>query len=376
MKKKSDNIGKKDIYCTNPTSDDIQLKIKRYKPTRGDIAKFPVILCHGVLANKHSLDFGDNKKAGLRNLWKNYSLAAYLYQGGDNNDIKFDVWVPELRGRRSFRDFNCNYPDTPEKYDWCIDDYIEKDIKAIISCVQREYGFPVPVFWVGMSMGGMLGYAYGETEWGFKNLKGVVTIGSPVAFEHSHGFLFEIIIRILPPRGISFMFNLKEILEKFPALRKYIIEKGTNPDNVDEKIIDKYIELGLDNYLSSKILSQFAMFFRHNNFCRYPRCPWVYDVLDKIPLLRRCIGPHSYKDNLHKFKSPLLAIAGGADKEAPPDEVKYAVGHVGSKDVTYCEFSEGSPFTNINYGHLDFHLGHRVRKEVYPVIYGWLKERV
>jgi len=54
-------MAEKDIYCSKPTSDGIQLKIKRYKPTKGDIAKFPVILCHGVLANKHSLDFGDNE---------------------------------------------------------------------------------------------------------------------------------------------------------------------------------------------------------------------------------------------------------------------------------------------------------------------------
>ncbi len=365
-------MAEKDIYCSKPTSDGIQLKIKRYKPTKGDIAKFPVILCHGVLANKHSLDFGDNEKAGLKRLWNRYSLAAYLYKGGNKNDIKFDVWVPELRGRRSFHDFDCKYPDMPEKYDWCVDDYIDKDVEAIISCVQIEYGFPIPVFWIGMSMGGMLAYAYGETEHGFENLKGVVTIASPVAFEHTSP-LINLITNILPKR-FSFKFNLKEAAEKHHNLKRYL-ESGANPDNVDKKIIDEYIKLGFDNDVSFKILSQFALFFRHHDFCRYPRCPWTYDIMGKIPLLRKCIG-YSYKHNLHNFKTPLLAIAGGADEEAPPGEVKYAVGHVGSKDVTYCEFSEDSPFTDINYAHLDFHLGHRVREEVYPIIYEWLKERI
>ena len=70
-----------------------------------------------------------------------------------------------------------------------------------------------------------------------------------------------------------------------------------------------------------------------------------------------------------------MAIAGGADKEAPPKEVKYAIAHVGSKDVEYCEFSKDSPFTNVDYAHLDFHKGKRAREEVYPLIHKWLKRK-
>ena len=202
---------KQNIICTEPTIDGIQLKMKRYKPRRGEIAEYPVILCHGVLANKHCLDFGDNSPK-LRSLWKKYSLAAYLYEGG-NGDLKFDVWVPELRGKRSFKDFECEYPDTPSKYDWCLDHYIDYDIPVIVNRVMAEYDYSTKVFWIGMSMGGMLAYAYGETQDGFKNLKGVVTIASPVAFEYNKGWIFEIASRFAP-RRVSMKFNFKEFLEK------------------------------------------------------------------------------------------------------------------------------------------------------------------
>jgi len=360
------------IYCTPPTSDGIQLRIKRYCKNGEEKNTFPVILCHGVLANKHSLDFGEEGS----DLWKKYSLAAFLYDKS-NDEINFDIWVPELRGRRSLSESGeCEKPPVPKKYNWCIDDYIEKDIPAIIEYVKTKYkDYSTRIFWIGMSMGGMLGYAYGEKGEGFQNLAGVVTIASPVAFEYSKSFLFEKGSRFFP-RKMSFMFNLKELLERFPKAKEEFIENGANPDNVKPEVVEKYIELGFDNYLSSKIINQFALFYRHKDFCHYPRCPWMYDLFGKIPLLRKCFSPPSYKKNLHKFKTPLLAIAGGADREAPPAEVKYAISHVGSKDVTYAEFSEDSPFTHIDYAHLDFHLGNRANEEVYPLIYDWLVEQI
>lgn len=285
--------------------------------------------------------------------------------------MAFDVWVPELRGRRSMHDYACQHPDTPSPPVWCVDDYIEKDVPAIIQKVQETYvqekKGEIPVFWVGMSMGGMLAYAYGENREDARNLRGVVTIGSPVSFRHTGSFLIELVSRMLAPRRISFMFNLKEVLNRFPVMKHKIVEHGINSDNIEDGLIEEYIDLGFDNDISSKVLSQFAVCFRHHNFCRYPRRPWAYDILDRIPLIRRYVGPHSYTEALHKFKTPLLALAGGRDREAPPQEVKYAVNHVESGDITYREFP--------HYGHLDFHLGKRVRDEVYALIHQWLSER-
>ncbi|MDD3714493.1 MAG: alpha/beta hydrolase [Atribacterota bacterium] len=362
-----------DIVCTDSTQDGLQLKMRHYRPETGDIAPNPVILCHGVLSNRYSLDFGD-KDDDLR-YWNDYSLAAFLFNGGPNgNGVKFDVWVPELRGRRSLRHLECeNLPDTPAEYNWCVDHYIDYDVPAFVHRVLKNYRPGTKALWVGMSMGGMLAYAFGETQQGFDSLQGVVTIGSPVAYQYNQSILYEISSRILAPRQVSTMFNLKEVMERFPTIKDNMRKYGINQENFEPDVITTYLEVGFDNYLATKILSHFAVFFRHNNFCRYPRCPWVHDVLGKIPILKKCCASYSYKNNLYRFKTPLLALAGGADREAPPREVKYVVGKVGSRDIQYCEFSkENSSLTDIDYAHLDFHKGKRAKTEVYPLIYEWL----
>ena len=80
---------------------------------------------------------------------------------------------------------------------------------------------------------------------------------------------------------------------------------------------------------------------------------------------------YDYKDNLTKFIHPLLAIAGGADKEAPPEEVLQTMKRVGSTDKIAHVFSKTNGYI-ADYGHLDLNLGKKVKEEVYPVIAEWL----
>jgi pimeloyl-ACP methyl ester carboxylesterase len=168
------------------TSDGWDLRMYHYFPIGKNVVQFPVILCHGLAANKNSCDFG---KPGTSE-WERYSLAAFLSQQQSDGGPVFDVWVPELRG---------GGPPTfdprmnPERYRWCVDDYIDYDVPTIVRRVQQSYieknRDAPPVFWVGKSMGGMIAYAYGQTKEGQKNLKGVVTLGSPVVFGKSDLFL-------------------------------------------------------------------------------------------------------------------------------------------------------------------------------------------
>jgi len=349
------------------TSDGWELAIKRYKP-RGKVAGYPVVMCHGLMANRYSVDFGEE---GTKE-WDRYSLAAYLYKGGGGG-LKFDVWVPELRGRNGSRTFD---PDEhPERYNWCIDDYIDKDVPAIIDKVQEVYceerGEKTSIFWVGKSMGGMIAYAYGEGKEGHKNLRGVVTMGSPVYFEKTQ--LWRRMLAAVSPRNIKKPVNLVEILEK---LGKIGVLENTiaSKSNIDEDILKRYVNEGLNNKISFRVLEQFEVFQRHNNFSRYPSRPWVYDMLGDIPLLGKYFSPRSYAKNLDKFVSPLLAIAGGGDTLAPPEEVRHVACSVGSTDVAFHEFSKAAGYSE-DYGHLDLNLGRKAKEEVYPVIYEWLRER-
>lgn len=365
-------MGQREIHreiVSARTSDGWELRVFHYLPEGKDVVQFPVILCHGLAANKNSCDFGE---PGTME-WERYSLAAFLSQQRPDGGPVFDVWVPELRGggQPSF-DPRVN----PERYRWCVDDYIDKDVPAIVRCVQqwhrqKKHDVP-PVFWVGKSMGGMIAYAYGQTKEGQKNLKGVVTIGSPVVFGKSSLFL-EFITRVTP-RNVSIPIRITELLEKSGEIANHFRGLGVNLENVDPVVVQTYMRVGLSGVLSSKVLSQFSLFFKHMTFCRYPRYPWLYDIFGRVPGIKKLLAPYSYTENLYRFSAPLLVIAGGQDKMAPKTDMLYVKDHVGSTDVTYLEFSKDAGY-RVDYGHLDLNLGVHAHKEVYPKIYEWLAKR-
>jgi hypothetical protein len=119
--------------------------------------------------------------------------------------------------------------------------------------------------------GGMIAYAYSETDAGQRNLKGVVTLESPVVFGKSGVFL-EFIARITP-RNVSIPIRITELVEKSPELGDHFRRLGVNLENVDPAVLRKYLSVGLNGVLSSKVLSQFSLFFKHMTFCRYPGYP-------------------------------------------------------------------------------------------------------
>ncbi len=324
-----------------PTSEGWKLSLKRY------VNNAPaVIICHGLASNSSAVDFG---RYGSKK-WKKYSMAAALHEN-------FDVWVVDLRGRKGSKTFDERKH--PGKYTWDVDTYIEHDMPDIINFVRKrkEKEGGSNIFWVGKSMGGMIAYAYGEKH---KNmLDGVVTIASPVAFENTRWRWFP--IREVYPRKISFPINILKAMERL-ELMDVFVKNLVNMDNVDEKIFDEYVKKAMDNTISSRVLSQFAIFINHKNFCRYPEKPWMYDLFSKIPWLRLYFEPYSYKYNLNKFEYPLLAIAGSKDETAPPSEIKYAYNHVGSKEKKYLEFPNG---------HADMNIGNNV-EEIYGKINDWI----
>ncbi|DAC72831.1 MAG TPA: hypothetical protein DSN98_03360 [Thermoplasmata archaeon] len=354
---------------TARTSDGWNLQVFHYLPEGTDVARFPVILCHGLAANKNSCDFGEPGTSE----WERYSLAAFLAQQRPDGRPNFDVWVPELRGggQPTF-----DPRQNPERYRWCVDDYIDKDVPAIVDRVQHWYKEKKqdapPVFWVGKSMGGMIAYAYGQTMEAKRNLRGVVTIGSPVVFGKSSVFL-EFITRVTP-RNISIPIRITEIMERSNEIAHHFKGMGVNLENVDPAVLHTYMHGGLSGILSSKVLSQFSLFFKHMTFCRYPRYPWLYDIFGRVPGMKKVLTPYSYTENLYRFSAPLLVIGGGHDKMAPKTDMLYVKDHVGSSDVTYLEFSKDAGY-RADYGHLDLNLGIHAREEVYPKIYDWLAEK-
>ena len=184
--------------------------------------------------------------------------------------------------------------------------------------------------------------------------------------------MFLEFITRLTPRNVSIPIHVSELLEKSSEIANYFMGLGVNPENIDPAVLQTHLRVGFSDVLSSKVLSQFSLFFKHMTFCRYPRYPWMYDFFGRIPGLKPLFTPYSYAENLHRFRAPLLVIAGGDDRMAPKTDMLYVKDHVGSSDVTFLEFSKDAGY-HADYGHLDLNLGLHAREEVYPQIYDWLQ---
>jgi alpha-beta hydrolase superfamily lysophospholipase len=123
----------------------------------------PVILCHGLAANRFNMDFFEDGHRSDR-----FSLARALARRG------FDVWVLETRGHGWAR--------VPRRSTWTVFDEVDEDVVTAIETVtavtERDR-----VFWVGHSWGGLLQLllqASGRPE--AERVAGVVALGTPGRF--------------------------------------------------------------------------------------------------------------------------------------------------------------------------------------------------
>src|SRR3954451_15051606 len=155
------SLYRKEIYDA-PTRDGWILQISRYKPVRPPwdqpIFRQPMLLVPVSSQNRHAFTCGDFVK----------QLLAY----------GADIHILELRGHgKSSRDLQrkrgLNPPDLD--WDWDLDTYLLHDVPAGIAAVKRKTGRS-RIFYVGNSMGGMLGYGYAGCH---DDLAGLVAIGAP-----------------------------------------------------------------------------------------------------------------------------------------------------------------------------------------------------
>ena len=151
----------KDIYDA-PTRDGWVLRISRYKPVEQpwDQPVFgqPMLLVPGWSQNRHAFTCGDFVK----------HLLAY----------GADIHIVELRGHGlSNQQLQIDRGLHPKDLDWNwdIDSYFLYDVPAAVAAVKKATGRS-RIFYLGNSMGGMLGYGYAGSH---DDLAGLVAIGAP-----------------------------------------------------------------------------------------------------------------------------------------------------------------------------------------------------
>ena len=304
---------------TYRTADGWEIALRHY-PGDGD----PVLLVHGMAANHYNWDYR-----------KELSLAAVLQAQG------WDVWVPDMRG-----DPSSVAPDKKSKRTFSFDDYATKDLPAAVDAVLAHTGED-GLYWVGHSMGGILLYTALSTF--PEKIHAGVAISSPARLEVQNpihhaarrtGWLLAG-NGVLPSRLIA-------VSSMWMGRTNPMLGLITHKDNVDIKIIRGMAGTTIVD-LPFAVGRQVRQWLLAEEIVSVEGASWV--------------KPDT---------TPLLVMAGGADRIVPPENVLAAC------DIfPNCESVLLDPTAGFStaYGHIDPVLSPNAPKEVYPLVTAFLDDQ-
>jgi pimeloyl-ACP methyl ester carboxylesterase len=312
------------------TQDGWHLALHRYRPRAEGPGRGPVILCHGLLANRANVDLDERR-----------SLARALAAHG------LDARVLELRGAGFSRD--------PKGHRGLgritFDDYVQRDLPAAIEAVCKETG-QAQVQWVGHSMGGMVLYAY-LSHREDPRIASAVTIASPVDFRVL-ARTSRRMLRLRPLlrlRWVPIGLGLRILIPFFERSRTRLLRLGLVESNLRSGDVGDILVNVIEAFGPAPVLAQFGEWVEHGVFrSRDGRC--------------------AYGDLTHA-RCPLLVIAAGQDFVAPPASVHPALDRAPAEEKVYRLFGTSSGDER-EFGHGDIVLSDAARESVFPVVAEWL----
>ncbi len=339
------------------TADGWTLSLYRYMPNRIK-KREPIILCHGFNYNNYFWDLDEK-----------HSLAKFLKKRG------YDVWVINLRGSgdsskpalsdlRSITKLQLEKipqilfraPMNIDKFDWTIDDHIHKDLPAIIDFVKSETGKP-QVTWIGHSMGGMVMYAYLETEEP-KNIKKFVAVGPLINVKQPPDQTLAAIAAQKPITDASLLINTTVAYQlrnlTLGTIKLPWEELFYNKENMDDITAINMFRIAIDD-TAPGVIAQFSDIIKNGDFKSFDK-------------------KFNYTQNLNRIRVPILFVAGSKDKLGTVETMQYAYEHISSTDKELHIFSKANGYS-ADYGHCDLILGKKSEKEIYNYIYRWLEAR-
>jgi len=310
------------------TEDGYEVALYRYRPENLVSGREPVIVCHGLGSNRFSFDPGPLP-----------SLARYLKAKG------LDVWTLDLRGRglssRPDRDRGGRL-----KWGWTFDHYVKYDLPAAIRLVRRETGYP-QVNWIGHSMGGMVMYAYLQTQ-DVSLIKSATALGSPATFVNNK--IGKPIGRLLGPLFLQRFHRLHlKPTARALALFGYFLPLGRfgTPRN----LYPWFGTLAAESP-STGVLGQFHDWVTNSTF-------------------RSADHSYRYDEGFPKIKTPFMVISASGDFIASPSDVRYGIDNMTGPDRKYAFFSKKDGNLE-NYDHMTMLVSQSAAIEIYPVIHDWL----
>jgi pimeloyl-ACP methyl ester carboxylesterase len=307
--------------------DGFRLTLARRRP-RGTPRALPVLLVHGLAANRASLDFGLER----------FSLSAHLAEVG------FDCFAVDLRGHGASRT-----PPPGGTADSSFDDYLRLDVPAALEAVRLASGRD-RVLWVGHSQGGLLGMAACALH--PERVAALVAIGAPAFFPRRREFgrLDGLLLRLT----LRFGRVLARMVAPFAGYyHPGLSELPSNPRNVSRQVYRRLLVNVVEN-VPGAAARQLAGWLAKDTFTSRD-------------------GTVDYRAALARATQPALFIAGEADRLAPPQAVERAAAAWGG-EVRLVRIGKASR-ASCDYGHSDLLFGRSAPEEVFPRVRDYLIEK-
>jgi pimeloyl-ACP methyl ester carboxylesterase len=292
----------------------------------------PVLLCHGLATNHLNLDFE-----------LPYSLAHAFAEAG------FEVFSLDWRGAGA-----SHPPRGRGRFDFDADDLIEQDAPAVMDRILSET-HARQLFWVGHSLGGLVGYAVlGGADGG--RVRGLCSLGASVYFRY--------------PRWLARLMRACTWLAWPVAFRQRLLSLAcapfvgrltlplsdvlVNPKAIAPRVL-RSIYANLIDSMGYRLLRQLDDWTRHDRFCSRD-------------------ASSDYRARLANVTTPVLVLGGTLDGLAPPAAIHGQAALLGSADKTVMLFGRENG-DRLDYGHGDLLFGMGAPTEVYPRIVAWVADR-
>jgi len=286
----------------------------------------PVLVVHGIAANARSWDLTADR-----------SLAVALQRAG------YDAWLLDLRGHgQAHQDLDGK----EQRSGWTMTDYARYDIPAAIQAI-RQHTNATTVGYVGHSMGGMIAAIYNDL-YGDAAIGAMVIVASPIDFG-AQDPLLELAVkaigasramRTLPAPMIS---RMTAGWDRLPMHADDLLWSKTNLSTAAKEKMFRAIT----SPLSRRELNELQGVLRSG----------VFPAAASLPTLT----------------TPLLVIAGRADRIAPADRVEPFFLRAGSETKRYVLAGRANGFLH-DYGHADLVVGDDAHREIYPRIVDWFDQ--
>lgn len=341
-------IGEKHSTTTN---DGWDIVLENFKPLNGaPKRKYPVILCHGLIGNRHYFKIREEESIVYRLRAEGYDVWLLDLRNREDNQVKASLFF----GKNKYKEIT-------------VDTYANEDAEKAISYV-LEKTKSEKVNWIGHSMGGLLAYM----RLGFSDetrIANLVTIASPLYFNKpftkkinsldNYGFLVnsDLMNSLQPvvPTGSLSRFNgyfrIGRIEIPLPFSRLFYYEENSTLQDVLR--LKRYST----NNESSKVMRQFSDSLREGEFSSFKKGT-------------------NYTTGLDSIKIPTYLIGGRRDHLASPYSIRKTYEQLGTKstdkEMMIAGRAEGH---SEDYGHVDLIIGKNVDTDINIPITKWLNKR-